>query len=206
VAINRHQTLLVKWCAAVVAAPLLTGILLLIAIGALHMHAPDPLLLWGLTAFAALMIGFGTLALMAAFGSIGQLLAMILLVYLSLASSGGTVPIEALPGFFGVAAHVEPLRQVLLGTRAILYFNARGDAGLTHSLVLLACELAFWALVGLAVTRWYDYRQLYRISPDLFGFITRAIDQTVEQRAAQDATTTTPGSDAPDPNPPSTGG
>jgi ABC-type multidrug transport system permease subunit len=77
------------------------------------------------------------------------LLAMVFLVYLSLASSGGTVPTEALPGFFNVG-HVEPLRQVLDGTRAILYFGARGDAGLTRSLILIACELAFWALVGLA--------------------------------------------------------
>jgi hypothetical protein len=182
VAINRRQTLLVKWGAAVVAAPVLTGVLLLVSTGALHMYTPDILLLWLLTAFAALMIAVGTLTLLATFGSIGQLLAMIVLVYLSLASSGGTVPIEALPGFFGVVGHVEPLRQVLLGTRAIMYFGARGDAGLTHSLVLIACELAFWALVGLAVTSWYDHKRLYRIAPDLFASISRAIDRTVEER------------------------
>jgi hypothetical protein len=72
------------------------------------------------------MIATGTLTLLAIFGSIGQLLAMILLVYLSLASSGGTVPIQALPGFFQIVGHVEPLRNTLLGTRAILYFGARG--------------------------------------------------------------------------------
>ena len=182
VAINRRQTLLVKWCAAAVAAPVLTGVLLLVSAGALHMYAPDILLLWLLTAFAALMIAVGTLTLLATFGSIGQLLAMIVLVYLSLASSGGTVPPEALPGFFGVVGHVEPLRQVLLGTRAIMYFGAQGDAGLTHSLILIACELAFWALVGFAVTSWYDHKRLYRIAPDLFGSISRAIDRTVEER------------------------
>jgi hypothetical protein len=135
-------------------------------------------------AFAALMISTGTLALLATVGSIGQLLAMILLVYLSLASSGGTVPIQALPGFFGAVAHVEPLRQVLLGTRAIMYFGARGDAGLTHSLILIGCELAFWALLGLAVTSWYDHKKLYRLTPDLFGSISRAIDSVARERAA----------------------
>ncbi len=184
VAINRRQTLLVKWCAAAVAAPVLTGILMLVSAGLLHMYAPHVLLLWALTALASLMIGAGTLTLLATLGSIGQLLAMILLVYLSLASSGGTVPIEALPGFFNVVGHVEPLRQVLTGTRAIMYFGARGDAGLTHALIVIVCELAFWALLGLAVTSWYDRRQLYRIAPDLFAYVSRAIDRTVEERAA----------------------
>jgi YhgE/Pip-like protein len=192
VAINRRQTLLVKWCAAAVAAPMLTGVLLLVSVGLLHMYAPHVLLLWLLTAFASLMIAVGTLTLLATVGSIGQLLAMILLVYLSLASSGGTVPIEALPGFFGVVGHVEPLRQVLLGTRAIMYFGARGDAGLTHSLILIACELAFWCLVGLAVTSWYDHKRLYRIAPDLFASISRAIDRTIEERAAADPPTDVP--------------
>lgn len=184
VPINRRRTLLVKWFAALVAAPVLTGILLLVSAGLLHMYAPDPLLLWLLTAFAALMVSVGTLTLLAAVGSIGQLLAMILLVYLSLASSGGTVPIQAVPGFFGLVGHVEPLRQVLLGTRAIMYFGARGDAGLTHSLILIAGELAFWALLGLAVTSWYDHKGLYRLAPDIFGPISRAIDSVVQERAA----------------------
>jgi len=78
---------------------------------------------------------------------------------------------------------VEPLRQVLEGTRAIMYFGALGDAGLTHSLILIACELVFWGLVGLAVTSWYDHKRLYRIAPDLFASSSRAIDQTLQERA-----------------------
>lgn len=181
VAIGRRQTLLVKWCAAVVAAPVLTGVLMLIAVVALRMYAPDVLLLWLLTAFASLMIATGTLTLLAIFGSLGQLLAMIVLVYLSLASSGGTVPIDALPGVFRIVGEVEPLRQTLSGTRAIMYFGAHGDAGLTHSLILIGAELAFWALLGLVVTSLYDRRGLYRLTPDLFAFIDRTIDQRLEQ-------------------------
>jgi ABC-type multidrug transport system permease subunit len=198
VPINRRQTLLVKCAAALVAAPLLTGILLLIAAGALGMYAPHVLLLWLLSAFAALMIAIGTLSLLAVFGSIGQLLAMILLVYLSLASSGGTVPIQALPGFFGGVGHVEPLRQVLQGARAIMYFGARGDAGLTHSFIVIACELVFWALLGLAVTSWYDRRKLYRMTPDLFAYVQRAIDQRVQERAAPEPSTAAAGRGTPD--------
>jgi YhgE/Pip-like protein len=177
VAIDRRQTFLTKWAIAAVATPMLTGILLLIAGPLLGMHAPSWLLLWALLALTAFMVATGTLALFAAFGTIGQLLAMILLLYLGLASSGGTVPTQALPGIFAVVAHVEPLRQTLVGTRAILYFNARGDAGLTHSLIVIAFEFLFWAIVGVGVTIWYDHRKLDRISPDLLSFIQRAADQ-----------------------------
>jgi YhgE/Pip-like protein len=175
--INRRRTLLVKWSLALAAAPLLTGMLLLVSAVVLQMHAPNFLLLWLLLAFASLMIATGTLSLLAAFGSIGQLLAMILLVYLSLASSGGTIPIQALPGFFKLVGHVEPLRQVLGGSRAILYFNAKGDAGLTHSLILIASELLFWAALGLAASWWYDRKKLYRIAPDILTYVENSIEQ-----------------------------
>jgi hypothetical protein len=108
-----------------------------------------------------------------------------LLIYLSLASSGGTVPIQALPGFFNVVGHVEPLRNVLMGTRAILYFDAKGDAGLTHSLIVIAAELVFWATIGLAITSWYDRRKLDRISPDILSYVERAIDGAAERGAVE---------------------
>jgi YhgE/Pip-like protein len=179
VPIDRRNTLLVKYAAATIAAPILTGVLMAIAVAALHMYAPDWLLLWGLCAFASVMIAYGTLTLLAIVGSIGQLLAMILLVYLSLASSGGTVPVEALPGVFQWFAHIEPLRQVLRGTRAVMYFGAQGDAGLNHSLLMIGCELASWGLLGLAITTIYDRKGLYRLTPDLWAFINRTIDQRV---------------------------
>lgn len=177
VAISRRQTLLAKWAVAAMIVPVLTGILVLIAAGALGMYAPHVVLLWLLATLTALMIATGTLALLAAFGAIGQLLAMILLIYLSLASSGGTVPIQALPGIFNIVGHVEPLRQVLAGTRAIMYFGAKGDAGLTHSLVVVASELVFWAAIGVGITGWYDRRKLDRISPDILEYVGQAIER-----------------------------
>jgi YhgE/Pip-like protein len=177
VAINRTQTLLVKLAVAAVASPILTGILLLVAAAALGMHAPHVGYLWLLLILAAMMIAAGTLALFAAFGAIGQALALILFVYLSLASSGGTVPSQALPGFFRVAGQVEPLRQLLGGTRAILYFNARADAGLTRAFIVIAAELVFWLAVGLIVTSWYDRKGLSRIAPDLLAYVEQAVDR-----------------------------
>jgi hypothetical protein len=182
--VNRRQTLLTKWAVALVAAPILTAIVLVMAVGVLGMYAPNVIGLWLLLTLAAMMVSFGTLALLAAFGAIGQMLAMVLLVYLSLASSGGTVPIDALPGLFKVVGHVEPLRNVLSGARAILYFGARGDAGLTHCVIVLAIELAFWAAVGFAVTSWYDHRKLYRLSPDVLEVVHRAIDERLAPAGA----------------------
>ena len=79
-------------------------------------------------------------------------------VYAGLASAGGTVPVEALPGFLRTLSYVEPLRQVIEGTRSILYFNAQGVAGLTRGTVAAAAGLVFWLVVGGFVVRWYDRR------------------------------------------------
>jgi len=78
---------------------------------------------------------------------------MLLFVYLAMASSGGTIPVQALPSFFRFTASFEPLRQVLGGSRAILCFNAQGDAGRTRGLVFTTARLVFWVIVGTAVTR-----------------------------------------------------
>jgi YhgE/Pip-like protein len=187
VAISRRQTFLAKWGTAVLVVPILTAIVMAIAVGALGMYAPHVVLLWIMGMLAALMIATGTLALLAVFGSIGQLLAMLLLIYLSLASSGGTVPPQALPGVFNLVGKVEPLRQVLGGTRAILYFDAKGSAGLTHSLIVIACELLFWALVGLLVTGSYDRRKLDRISPAALAAVDRSIARGATEQAGADA-------------------
>jgi YhgE/Pip-like protein len=168
--ITRWQTLLAKWVVAVPGTLLFTGLLIAIAAGAYGMDAPYWFELWMYCWFAAAVIAIGTLALFAALGTLGQVIGILLFVYLALASSGGTVPIQALPGFYRFAANFEPLRQILGATRAILYFNAAGDAGLDRGLVLTAIGLAFWLVVGVAVTRWYDRKGLDRIPPEMLRY------------------------------------
>jgi YhgE/Pip-like protein len=182
--INRRQTLLVKWAMALVIAPILTALLLLIGAGVLRMYAPHLATLWLFISLSAITVAIGTLALFAALGSLGQLVAMIIFIYLALASSGGTVPIQALPGVFRVVGRVEPLRLILYGCRSILYFGARSDAGLGHSVVIIAAELLVWLAVGLAITTWYDRRKLHRLAPEVISFIERAVD--VQQAAGAD--------------------
>ena len=127
VAISRWHTLLSKWVVALVAVPVLVGVLLLVAVGLLGMNAPFIGELWLFASFAAITIAFGTLVLFAALGALGQLIALLVFVYLALASSGGTIPLQALPSALRFVANFEPLRQVLDGVRAILYFGAVGQ-------------------------------------------------------------------------------
>ena len=178
--ISRLQTLLTKWGIALVAAPILTAIILTIALGAFGMYAPHFGILWLLLTLATVMVSFGTLALLAAFGSIGQLLAMVIIIYLSLASSGGTVPIQALPGFFKAVGQIEPLRQLLGGARDILYFDGQWHAGLGHALLVIGLELVFWVALGLGFTSWYDRRNLYRLPPQIITTVEQAVSQATQ--------------------------
>ncbi|HTX00912.1 MAG TPA: DUF3533 domain-containing protein [Acidimicrobiales bacterium] len=169
--ITRWNTLLVKWTIAVPGTLVLTGALLLVAAGILRMDAPGWFVLWMFAWFAAAVVAMGTLVLFAALGALGQFIAMLVFVYLALASSGGTIPLQALWGFFRFVASFEPLRQILGGVRSILYFNGAGDAGLDRGLVLTAIGFAFWGVAGVVVTKWYDHRGLYRLRPETLEYV-----------------------------------
>jgi YhgE/Pip-like protein len=181
VSISRWDTLLAKWAMVVPLMVILTGLMLLAATWVLGMNTPDFGLLWLLTWFAAAVVGIGTLALFAALGTLGQLIGLLVFVYVALASSGGTVPLQALPGSLRFLAEFEPLRQIVGGTRSILYFNSSGAAGLTRAFVLTAIGLAFWLSLGAAVTNWYDRKGLHRVTPDLLEYIDDAVRGYHEQ-------------------------
>jgi YhgE/Pip-like protein len=173
--INRWQTLLTKWAMALPITGLLTGLMLIVAIGVLGMDAPNAGYLWLFTWLCAASVAVGTLVLFAILGTQGQLLALILFVYLGLASAGGTVPVQALPGALKLVSQIEPLRQILSGTRSILYFNSAGNAGLTRGIITAAAGLIFWLALGTTVVRWYDRKGLQRLTPDLIDYVQRSI-------------------------------
>jgi YhgE/Pip-like protein len=175
VPISRWQTLLAKWLFALGVVPALTTVMLVVAIAILNMDASHIPTLWVFATLAALAVAAGTLALFAALGALGQLVAMIVFIYLALASSGGTTPIQALPPSLRFSANFEPLRQILDGVRAILYFNASGPAGLTRGFILSGVGLVFWLVIGVAVTVWYDRRKLYRMHPELLAYINESV-------------------------------
>lgn len=148
-------------------APLLAGLIVLGGTGIVRAYTPNPVLLWVFLSAVTAVVGIGTQALLAAFGTLGQLLAMVIFIALALPSSGGTVPLQAVPGFYRVLANFEPMRQIMDGVRAIMYFDARFDAGLARGWIMTGVGLVLWVAFGLAVTRHYDRRGLYRIQPEV---------------------------------------
>jgi YhgE/Pip-like protein len=189
--ISRWQTLLAKWAFSLGVVPLLTSIMLVVAIAILKMDATHIPTLWVFTTLAALAVAVGTLVLFAALGALGQLVAMLVFIYLALASSGGTTPLQALPPTLRFSAHFEPLRQILDGVRAILYFDAAGPAGLTRGFIMSSVGLVFWLVIGVAVTTWYDRRKFYRIQPDLLAYVNesaRTYKADPDRKASPDRT------------------
>jgi YhgE/Pip-like protein len=174
--ITRWQTLLAKWGMAVVLTGILVAVFLFVAGLILGMDAPSPLLLWAYGWFGAATVAIGTLALFAVLGTPGQLVGLLVFVYVGLASAGGTVPIQALPGAFAAVSHADPLRQILGGVRSILYLEARADAGLTEGLIATAIGLLFWLGFGAFFVRRYDKQGRDRMDPDLLAYVHEAAD------------------------------
>jgi len=176
--VNRWNTLVIKWVMAVVLTGLATGFMLLVAAGILRMDAPHVGLLWLLAWLCAASVAAGTIVLFAVLGhSIGQLLAVLLFVYAGLAASGGTVPLQALPGVLRWLARIDPLRQILDGTRAILYFDAQADAGLARAVTYASLGLVIWLVLGVVVVRWYDRKGYNRLDPELLGYVASSVQQ-----------------------------
>jgi YhgE/Pip-like protein len=179
--ISRWQTLLAKWGMAVVLTGLFVAVFLLVAVGILGMDAPSPVLLWIYGWFGAATVAIGTLALFAVLGTPGQLVGLLLFVYLGLASAGGTVPLQALPSFFGAISHADPLRQILGGVRSILYLEARADAGLAEGAIATAVGLLFWLGFGAFFTRRYDKSGRDRLDPELLTYVHESADAYRDQ-------------------------
>ena len=173
--INRWQTLLIKWSVITTITAVLTAVLLVVA-WAVGMDEPHPFLLWAYAWLCAACVGIAMIVLLAAAGLAGQLLGLLLFVYGGLASAGGVVPEQALPGPLRTLSNVEPLRQTVGGVRSILYFNAQADAGLARGALVAALSLVFWLVVGTVIVKWYDHKGLYRLQPDFLSHVRKSLD------------------------------
>jgi ABC-type uncharacterized transport system permease subunit len=109
---------------------------------------------------------------------------MLIFVYAGLASAGGTIPVQALPSWLSWMAQVEPLRQILAGTRAILYFGATADAGLARCVIAAGSGLVFWLVAGAALVRWYDRKGLNRMDPEMLAYVHASAEQYKAQNVA----------------------
>ncbi|MDX2518930.1 DUF3533 domain-containing protein [Streptomyces stelliscabiei] len=153
-----------------ISSTLMTGLSLLMgtlvmagAVGIMGMDASHLPLLWLYSVCAIAVSGIGALALLAVFGTPGMLVATLVFIGMAVPTANATTPIQALPGFYRFLAEFEPLRQIADGIRAILYYDAQGDAGLTRGWVMMAVGLVAAVVFGFGVTGWYDRKGLHRI-------------------------------------------
>jgi YhgE/Pip-like protein len=93
------------------------------------------------------------------------------------------LPMQALPGVLRPLAEIEPLRQILAGTRAILYFDAQADAGLTRAVTAAALGLVFWLILGAVAVRWYDRKGFNRMDPELLAYVGGTVQQYKSRNA-----------------------
>ncbi|WP_030238132.1 YhgE/Pip domain-containing protein [Streptomyces sp. NRRL S-350] len=165
VPISRTQTLLLKMIMTAGIMLVTTSLVLLCTVGILGMDAPHQAMLWLFAYCASLAVGLGVQAINAAFGGIGQLVSMFVFIALALPSSGATVPLQAVPGFYRFLSVFEPMRQLSDGIRAILFFDARADAGLARGWVMIAVGVVLALAFGFGMTRYYDRKGLHRWTP-----------------------------------------
>ncbi|MGW4350588.1 DUF3533 domain-containing protein [Nocardia sp. NPDC004582] len=160
--ISRWRTLLVKWAIAAITAPFLSGMFMGIArIFGMPIDEPLPLFLYGTLAIIAVAVT--GLSVLAAFGTMGLLINMIVFVVLGLPSSSGSIPVEAIPRWIASLSSFEPMHQIYLSVRAILFFDGHLEAGLGTGIWMTLFGLAFGLVLGAVATHLYDLRGLYRL-------------------------------------------
>lgn len=160
---NRIEVLLIKWGVMIATALVVAAAYLGVAV-ALDMPIDHPWILWAYSALAISAVGVTALSVVSAFGGIGMLINMFVFVFLGLPSAGATIPLEATPRVFAWLSSFEPLHQVYLGIRAIVYFDARGTAGLSHAIVMTIVGLVIGVVVGLGTAYYYERRGLPRLA------------------------------------------
>lgn len=193
VRISRFQTLLLKWAMMVLLGLLTSAVYLAIA-GGLGMPIDLTWELWGYGVFAIAAVGITSSSLLSVLGTAGMLVSMLVFVIFGLPSAGATVPLEATPPLFRWLAEFEPMHQVFLGTRSLLYFGGRGDAGLSQALTMTSAGLVIGLLLGGIVTHLYDRKGFHRI-PGAVEFAI-AQDHQAQHQARRGKSTQPPDSPA----------
>ncbi|MFF6772201.1 YhgE/Pip domain-containing protein [Streptomyces sp. NPDC012637] len=158
---SRLATLVLKWGIMTGIAVLVSSVYLGIA-DWIGMPLDHPWELWLFSVLSITAVAVVAQAILALLGGLGMVVNLFLFIVLSIPSSGGTTPLEAMPPFIRFLSSFEPMHQIYLGTRSILYFGATSDSGLTRAVSAAVIALALGLLVGALGTRGYDLKGLAR--------------------------------------------
>lgn len=101
-------------------------------------------------------------SVLALLGGLGMVVNLFLFIVLSVPSAGGTAPLEATPSVVRFLGTFEPLHQIYVGVRSVLYFGAVWDAGLGRAVTAAAAALVLGLGAGLLGTLAYDRKGLAR--------------------------------------------
>ena len=152
---GRLRVLVRKWAVTAITAPLVSGIYLLIA-KSLGLGGFSYVDAFAFSVLAILAVGIAAHAIIAAMGSFGLLVNLVVFVVLGIPTSGGTTPPEMLPEQFKAIGSIEPMHLVYNGLRSIMFFDSRGSTGLTHGAWVLLAWLVSGLVVGVLAASYYD--------------------------------------------------
>ncbi|WP_157886170.1 ABC transporter permease [Mycobacteroides saopaulense] len=158
---SRIQLFLINWVAVILLAVVLPAgyLLVLTTIG---VDLPHLLALYGFSVLTIAAVGMTAISILTVVGAWGMRINLIFFIALGLPSSGGVIALQAAPPIYRYLSTFEPMHQIYLGTRSLLYFDANMGAGLRQALLLITACLVAGLVVGLAGNHLYDRRGLVR--------------------------------------------
>jgi hypothetical protein len=162
--VTRTATLLAKFAVLLSVAPIAAALLQVTATVVIGVSIDQPLTMWLLLTAAIVAVGIGALSVFAIFGGPGALINTFFFVALSLAS-GPALPAEALPGWLRTLTSTTAMPPILDGVRAMMFFDGRGEAGLTHAWTRLGSGTAIGLILGLLTTWLYDRKPRFSRHP-----------------------------------------
>lgn len=151
----RWVDFLLKWGIAVVAGLPTAGLMMWVA-NAVGMPIPHGGWFFFSTWLSIVTVSAVTFALITIFGSAGMVLSLIYVVFMGLPAATGVVPLETLPGFFAFIARGEPLYQMTIANKAILYYDAEASAGLQAGLIGMGVIILIAVVLALLFSFLYD--------------------------------------------------
>ncbi|KAD3633033.1 DUF3533 domain-containing protein [Arthrobacter yangruifuii] len=157
----RWQTYLLKWGLVVLGALPTAGLMMWVA-SAVGMPIPHGGWFFLTTWLSIVTVSAVTMALITLFGSAGMVLSLLYVVFMGLPAASGVVPLEALPGFFTFIARGEPLYQMTMANRAVLYFNADADAGVQSGIIGMLIIMLIAVALAMIFAAVYDKAFGYR--------------------------------------------